>query len=59
MADAHCRFWTVYSYVIAYRWETAPLQILAIVHGARQLETFFQQRMREGEMHERAAETGE
>jgi plasmid stabilization system protein ParE len=45
LADARHRFWTVYSYVIAYRWETTPIQIVAIVHGARQLEAFFQQRI--------------
>ncbi len=45
LADSRHRFWTVYSYVIAYRWETTPVQIIAIVHGARQLEVFFQQRI--------------
>jgi plasmid stabilization system protein ParE len=45
LADSRHRFWTVYSYVIAYRWETTPIQIVAIVHGARQLEAFFQQRI--------------
>jgi plasmid stabilization system protein ParE len=44
LADARHRFWTVYSYVVAYRWDTAPLEIIAVVHGARQLEAFFQQR---------------
>jgi plasmid stabilization system protein ParE len=34
------RFWKVHSYVIAYRWETTPIQIIAVVHGARQLEAF-------------------
>jgi len=45
LADPRHRFWTVYSYVIAYRWEPTPIQIVAIVHGARQLEAFFQQRI--------------
>ena len=45
LADSRHRFWTVYSYVIAYRWNTVPLQIIAVVHGARQLEAFFQQRI--------------
>ena len=44
LADARHRFWTVYSYVIAYRDQIRPLQIIAIVHGARQLEAFFQGR---------------
>jgi plasmid stabilization system protein ParE len=45
LADARHRFWTVYSYVIAYRDQTKPLEIIAIVHGARQLEAFFQGRI--------------
>jgi plasmid stabilization system protein ParE len=44
LADSRHRFWNVYSYTIAYRWETAPLQIVAVVHGARDLEAFFQRR---------------
>ena len=34
-----------YAYVIAHRWETTPIQIVAVVHGARQLEAFFQLRI--------------
>ncbi len=45
LADRRHRFWTVYSYVVAYRDQTRPLQIIAIVHGARQLEAFFQHRI--------------
>jgi antitoxin ParD1/3/4/toxin ParE1/3/4 len=45
LADARHRFWTVYSYVIAYREDTSPLEIIAIVHGARQLDAFFQERI--------------
>jgi len=45
LADNRHRFWTVYSYVIAYRDQTQPLEIIAIVHGARQLEAFFQRRV--------------
>jgi hypothetical protein len=26
LADTRCCFWTVYSYVIVYRWETSPLR---------------------------------
>lgn len=44
LADARYRFWTVYSYVIAYR-EANPLEVVAIVHGARQLEAFLQNRI--------------
>jgi len=45
LADSRHRFWTVYSYVIAYRWEATPIQIIAVVHGARRLEAFLQQRI--------------
>jgi len=45
LADPRHRFWTVFSYVTAYRDETSPLQIIAVVHGARQLEAFFQHRI--------------
>jgi len=54
LADARHRFWTVYSYVIAYRETTSPLEIIAIVHGARQLDAFFQERF--GEQTSGAAE---
>jgi plasmid stabilization system protein ParE len=45
LTDERHRFWTVYSYVIAYRHQTRPLETIAIVHGARQLEAFFQGRI--------------
>ena len=45
LADPRHRFWTVFSYVIAYRDNTKPLEIIAVVHGARQLEAFFQHRI--------------
>jgi antitoxin ParD1/3/4/toxin ParE1/3/4 len=45
LVDGRQRFWTVYSYVIAYRDQTRPLEIIAIVHGARQLEAFLQRRI--------------
>jgi plasmid stabilization system protein ParE len=45
LLDKRHRFWSVYSYIIVYRWETKPLQILAIVHGARDLEAFLARRV--------------
>jgi len=45
LADRRHRFWNVYSYVIAYRWESHPLEIVAVVHGSRYLEAFFQSRI--------------
>jgi plasmid stabilization system protein ParE len=44
LADARYRFWTVYSYVIAYR-EGSPVEIVAVVHGARELDAFLQNRV--------------
>ena len=46
LLDKHYKFWSVYSYVIAYRWDVKPIQIIAVVHGARDLEAFFGRRMR-------------
>jgi antitoxin ParD1/3/4 len=33
------RFWPVYSYLIVYRSETQPLQILRILHSARDVKS--------------------
>jgi toxin ParE1/3/4 len=44
LAGSRHRFWTVYSYVVVYRWKTNPVQIIA-VDGARHLEAFLQQRI--------------
>ena len=35
------RFWNFYSYVVAYAWEAAPIQVIRVVHGARDLAVFF------------------
>jgi plasmid stabilization system protein ParE len=35
------RFHSVYSYLIVYRWQATPIQIVAIVHGARDLGPYF------------------
>ena len=37
LADSSHKCWTVFSYVIVYRWKTKPLQIVRIVHGSRDL----------------------
>jgi toxin ParE1/3/4 len=42
--NPHYRFWTVYSYIIAYRYETAPLQVVRVVHGARDIKRLFRNR---------------
>jgi plasmid stabilization system protein ParE len=38
------RFWTVYSYLIAYHPDTVPLQIVRVVHGARDINRLFKER---------------
>src|SRR5580704_10624299 len=38
------KFWSVYSYVIVYRWRAKPIEIIAVVHGARDLETLISER---------------
>ena len=35
------RFWNFYSYVVAYVWETKLVQVISVVHGARNLAVFF------------------
>jgi antitoxin ParD1/3/4/toxin ParE1/3/4 len=44
LLNRHYKFWSVYSYVIAYRWDVKPIQVLAVVHGARDLEAVFRRR---------------
>jgi plasmid stabilization system protein ParE len=39
LADESLRFWSVYSYLILYRPDTSPLQVIRILHGARDVET--------------------
>jgi plasmid stabilization system protein ParE len=41
LLDRRHRFWSVWSHLIVYRWQTKPLQVIAIVHGSRDLENFF------------------
>jgi antitoxin ParD1/3/4/toxin ParE1/3/4 len=35
LTDEPLRFWAVYSYLIVYRPDRKPLQIIRVVHGAR------------------------
>jgi toxin ParE1/3/4 len=37
VTDEPVRFWAVYSYLIVYRHETRPLQVIAVLHGDREL----------------------
>ena len=44
LLDRRYRFWNFYSYVVCYVWESKPIQIVAVAHGARQLVSFFESR---------------
>ena len=37
VTDEPLRFWAVHSYLIVYRPETRPLQVIRVLHGARDL----------------------
>ena len=39
LADRQFRFFLVYSYLIVYRPETKPLQVVRILHGARDIQS--------------------
>jgi plasmid stabilization system protein ParE len=38
VGDDALRFWPIYSYLIVYRHPTTPLQIIRVLHGARDIE---------------------
>jgi plasmid stabilization system protein ParE len=44
LLDKRHRFWCVRSYLIVYRWKVKPIQIIAVVYGARDLGAFFRDR---------------
>jgi plasmid stabilization system protein ParE len=41
LVDPRHRVWSVYSSLIIYRVNTTPLQIVSVVHGARDLRALF------------------
>jgi plasmid stabilization system protein ParE len=44
LTDEPLRFWSVYSYLIVYRPEQRPLEVIAVLHGARDVEKVLQRR---------------
>src|SRR6266851_368299 len=44
LLDQRHKFWSLYSYLMVYRWKESPAQILAVVHGARDLQPLFVRR---------------
>jgi len=43
LARVSLRFWPVFSYLIVYRPETRPLQILRVLHGARDVRRLLEE----------------
>jgi toxin ParE1/3/4 len=41
LASEKYRFWRVYSYLIAYRYDEEALTVVRVVHGSRDLRRFF------------------
>lgn len=41
LTEEPIRFWRVYSYLIVYRPDSKPLQIVRVIHGARDMSKFF------------------
>ena len=41
LLNRNYRFWNFYSYVVVYFWEAMPIQVISVVHGARDLAVFF------------------
>jgi plasmid stabilization system protein ParE len=42
LAEESLRFWAVYSYLILYRPDTNPLQVIRVLHGARDVEAILE-----------------
>ena len=42
ITDKRYRFWSLYSYLIAYLPETKPVEIVRVVHGAQDIGRFFE-----------------
>jgi len=45
LTDAAVKFFPVYSYLIVYRPDTKPLQVLSILHGRRDVEQVLRGRL--------------
>lgn len=43
LADEPLRFWPVYSYLIIYRAEVQPLQVVRVLHGARDVRRLLEE----------------
>jgi plasmid stabilization system protein ParE len=44
LTDRPLKFWSVYSYLVVYDSESVPLTIVAVLHGARDVEHLLKRR---------------
>ena len=44
LTDENVKFFSVYSYLIVYRPDTKPLQVVSVLHGRRDVETILTER---------------
>lgn len=45
LMERRYRFWNCHSFLLCYRWEACPIQVIAIVHGSRELHAFLGKRV--------------
>lgn len=45
LLDDEFRFWRVWKYLIVYRWVARPIEVVAVVHGSRDLGPFLADRL--------------
>ncbi|HEX4961151.1 MAG TPA: type II toxin-antitoxin system RelE/ParE family toxin [Thermoanaerobaculia bacterium] len=43
LASEPFRFWSVYSYLVIYRSEARPIQVLRVLHGARDVRAILEE----------------
>jgi plasmid stabilization system protein ParE len=43
LSDEPFRFWSVYSYLIIYKPESRPLQVVRVLHGARDIRSILEE----------------
>ena len=43
LSDEPFRFWSVYSYLIIYKPESRPLQVVRVLHGARDVRSILEE----------------
>ena len=41
LTDKNLKFWPVFDFLVVYTSDSQPLEIITIVHGARELKAFF------------------